>query len=426
MPDQIFSILTILVRCFSAYFLYWLLKVFLPARSPVVFKLLTFFGCFIACVMIIYTKDAHNVLGLFALLTITAFIGFQGHVVDKLSAVIILFPLITAINFFMTDLGTVTYFSLLPNTRLVENLCILSFEIFRAVGWYLIYRSFSKWIGDTVKTLTVKMWIITDLVCLAAFVQIISVLLLAPEFPAYSVYPSCAAAIVTSLGSIYLVSYIAKTIQANLEMKTLKYQQSYYKELDQNQQQIRKLRHDMNNHLCVIGSFLEKGADQEAKDYFRSLSGEFTVHSRIFCENSIVNAVINAKYNEALEKNMDCFLNIDLKVFHFIDQMSLCSIFANTLDNAIEAAAKIEEPSQRKLSLKCRYKDGCFSYELVNAKTNLIRQSRGKYLTDKPDTAAHGMGLETVKEIVKRYHGTMQINHTEDSFSVLIFIQEPV
>ena len=67
-----------------------------------------------------------------------------------------------------------------------------------------------------------------------------------------------------------------------------------------------------------------------------------------------------------------------------IDDISLCTIFANTLDNAIEACAKMEKAEDRKLSVRVRYmENGYFSYEIVNSKRNEIYEKRGVYFTDK-------------------------------------------
>ncbi len=35
----------------------------------------------------------------------------------------------------------------------------------------------------------------------------------------------------------------------------------------------------------------------------------------------------------------------------------------------------------------------------------------------------HGYGIENVKDIVKKYNGIIEINHTENDFSVLIAIR---
>ena len=134
----------------------------------------------------------------------------------------------------------------------------------------------------------------------------------------------------------------------------------------------------MNNHLSIVGSLLEEGNLSEAKEYFCSISGYMQTANRKFCRNSVVNAVINAKYQMMMNASMDVFLNIDIDKMMFIDDVSLCTIFANTLDNAIEACRKIEDTARRKLKLRCRYtENGYFSFELTNSKVNKITEKKG-------------------------------------------------
>lgn len=179
----------------------------------------------------------------------------------------------------------------------------------------------------------------------------------------------------------------------------------------------------MNNHLSVVGNLLDKGNLSEAKEYFSSISGYMQAANRRFCQNSVVNAVINAKYQMMTNASIDVFLNIDIDKMMFIDDVSLCTIFANTLDNAIEACRKIDDTSRRKLELKCRYtENGYFSFELTNSKINEIIEKKGRFLSDKEDKNAHGIGISSVKEIVDKYDGTLDISYDKEWFKVVILI----
>ena len=80
-----------------------------------------------------------------------------------------------------------------------------------------------------------------------------------------------------------------------MEMENMKVRQAYYGGAGKNQLAVRKLRHDMNNHLGVIGSFLEEKEYDKALAYFKELNITAAARNRKFCENSLVNAVINAK-----------------------------------------------------------------------------------------------------------------------------------
>ena len=83
------------------------------------------------------------------------------------------------------------------------------------------------------------------------------------------------------MGSVRLAaSYLADGIYADMERRNLQLQQNYYRELEANQKQIRKLRHDLNNHLMVVGRLFEEGKRAEAQKYFEQLSGRALSSSR--------------------------------------------------------------------------------------------------------------------------------------------------
>ena len=117
------------------------------------------------------------------------------------------------------------------------------------------------------------------------------------------------------------------------------------------------------------------------------------------------------------------FYHIDLPEVTAIDQVSLCSIFANTLDNAIEASRKIPEPEKRSISVKARIADnGFFSYEIKNEKRNKVLMEKGNYISDKKNKSEHGLGLSNVQRTVEKYNGTLHISYDDTSFTVVILI----
>ena len=92
---------------------------------------------------------------------------------------------------------------------------------------------------------------------------------------------------------------------------------------------------------------------------------------------------------------------MDLKEAAALTDIELCSLFANTLDNAIEACVKIKDREKRRITLKARSVNGHFSYEIVNAKENKVTERNGSFETDKEDKGSHGIGLWNVRQIVQ-------------------------
>ncbi|MFQ7550664.1 MAG: hypothetical protein ACLRMZ_10625 [Blautia marasmi] len=76
------------------------------------------------------------------------------------------------------------------------------------------------------------MWLVIDIISLASAVGLITFIYYSPMDRAYTSYPACIACFLTSMGASSDF-YVAKTIKSNMEMQNLKYQQSYYEELEE-------------------------------------------------------------------------------------------------------------------------------------------------------------------------------------------------
>lgn len=73
--------------------------------------------------------------------------------------------------------------------------------------------------------------------------------------------------------------------------------------------------------------------------------------------------------------------------------------------------------------MKCRYtENGCFSLELINSKINEIVVQKNQYISDKEDKSAHEIGISSIRDIVEKYEGTLDISYDDTSFKVVILI----
>lgn len=76
------------------------------------------------------------------------------------------------------------------------------------------------------------------------------------------------------------------------------------------------------------------------------------------------------RMQRAEEEGIVCECQVDLKEIPAVDDIDLCVLFANTLDNAIEACSKMKERQNRHISVKTRCMGGQFSYEIITSKEN--------------------------------------------------------
>lgn len=395
----------------------------LERRKGKLLFFITWIVCSAIASFVIFPQDATNITGIFLLFLLLNLVLYHGKWIIKLSMILILLPISAALNLLVMDIGGYLFFLYFTEQDALENTIFSTlFYSIAVIFWIVFYRLFHKNLTEIRNTFTTRAWYMISIICAASFVGIFTCVYFSPDTTWY-IWPCTFACIITNVGSIRLAAYLADGIHADLERKNLQLQKNYYEELEQNQKQIRKFRHDMNNHLSVVGYLLQKGELQKARDYFDKISVYMQTANRKFCENSVVNAVLNAKYNLMTDAKIDGFFHISIDKLLFIDDVSLCTLFANTLDNAIEACQKIEAPDRRKLELKCRYtENGYFSLELINSKINEIVVQKNQYISDKEDKSAHGIGIFSIRDIVEKYEGTLDISYDDTSFKVVILI----
>jgi len=425
MINLLISILDWICLFLVAYIIYLVIRCFLTLRKNHLFlKLAALISFFLFGNIVVFPEEVTGAFGTLGILILAVLILYKDRMIVKLSTVFILFPIATAISYITENLGFLIWYHLFQTTLSPLNESILEFQtiLLRVLWWYLIYRLTRTWISRITQELTMRMWLVIDALSITSCISIITIIYKSTIMASYVAYPACIACIFTSLGCCYLCSYISKTLKADMEIQTLKYQQSYYHELEENQNAVRKIRHDMKNHLNIIGTFLRDDDVVKAKEYFSDLSDEFTAGTHDFCSNSIINAVLNAKYNLASQEGIDCTFKLDLEADISVDDISLCSLFANSLDNAIEASIKIPSPAQRWISLSARCHNGHLSCEISNAKQNAIHTANGQIKTDKADRASHGIGLKNIRGVVQKYDGTMDISYTDEKFTLTMFI----
>ena len=404
------------------YYIFRLTACFVKKKQGIFWNIAAFIGIWFTGDMVVFPEDPINIVGMLILYSATVFLFYGGTIIEKISVVLILFPIMVSVNFITTDLTGLIYFRLTPGGYFLDRLLTWISFLLRVLFWAGIYYGFQKRLSRMSGLMTAKIWLLPDMICTAAFIGSITVISTARIENAWTAYPSCIACIVASLGCIWLCLYIGDAVRQELENENMKLRQSYYEELERNQLAIRKLRHDMNNHLGIIGSFMETGEYEKALDYFKKLQVAAAAGSRKFCENGLVNAVINAKYNLAETLDIPCFINMELKKVYDMDDVSLCTIFANLLDNALEAASGIPEKEKRRLSMKARLVGDALCIEVENTFAGEVKEAKGRLVTTKEKAEGHGYGLRSVRDVVELYGGHIQISHEDGIFRVTIWI----
>ena len=92
---------------------------------------------------------------------------------------------------------------------------------------------------------------------------------------------------------------------------------------------------------------------------------------------------------------------------------------SNLLNNAIEACEKIEE-DKRTIEVEAANYNTQMFIEVRNSYDNSLVMYKDRIITTKADKKNHGIGLENIRRVVKKYDGKMTITPDKEWFIVTI------
>lgn len=184
----------------------------------------------------------------------------------------------------------------------------------------------------------------------------------------------------------------------------------------------KKKEHEFRNHLVVINDLLLRRNNEKAMDYIRELTDRSDENTDVIDTNHpIVNAIINTKYKEALEKDIYMVFDVcDMSDISISDR-EITVIISNLLNNALEASEKkLSEDAFIKLMM--RKENNSLFISVINSYLGSVILSNGVYHSTKEDASGHGFGLKNITDIVNKYHGDCVIRSDNGQFKVIISI----
>lgn len=199
-------------------------------------------------------------------------------------------------------------------------------------------------------------------------------------------------------------------------------QLSYYKQLSEYSLNIKEYKHELKNQLQTIYTLLDNKDFYNARKFADRLAASIDSSMPTpFCQNQVVEALLQNKYSMAKDSNIKMEIAVHLDSETGIDDLHLCSVFSNLIDNALEACSKITDPEILPyITVTCYEKAAFLIIKVTNSKQNKILLSRDKrILSTKQDTSKHGLGLKIVENIAKLYNGELRIRYSDHEFEAI-------
>lgn len=232
--------------------------------------------------------------------------------------------------------------------------------------------------------------------------------------------------IISNIGLYYLfyqlsVGEVAKAQLKliNLHLAQQKEQQNY---MEQANQEIRKLSHDLNHYLSVIYGYLQEGDTESAIKELKKRQLGITKNQLFDTGYSILNSILGHKLQKAQEKNIQAQLFWNLNTSLQLNVTDFAVILSNGLDNAIEAAQFVTKTTPF-LSVTV---DSIGDYVRIIISNNTSSTPKiidGKIATTKKNNQIHGFGLESIRTLAYQYNGDSFVEYQNDIFTLTVLLQ---
>ena len=221
---------------------------------------------------------------------------------------------------------------------------------------------------------------------------------------------------VLGLGALLCTLYAYQRICAGFEAQkallsleqAAKAQNIYLSEAQMRYEQTKAFRHDIKNHLLILDGMLRKGQLEESRAYLQKLDAMSTALFFPYqTGNPVVDILLGEKLGLAAANHMKTNVSVVLPKSCGIEDVDWCVIFANALDNALNACRALE--GEREMSISGKRQGDFYLLEFQNTCAEHTEVKMGT-------------GLSNIQSVAEKYHGAILMQQENGTFSLSVLL----
>lgn len=219
---------------------------------------------------------------------------------------------------------------------------------------------------------------------------------------------------------LYLFQYLFKANKLEQEMKMAEVknevQYRYYEELERKYRESRKVLHDMKNHLAAVEQLYQKQKEEAGDTYVKDLYHMINVlGEKYYSSNRMLNIILNEKFSMAQSLGIQVKAQVGDVSFDDMKDMDITTIFANLLDNAVEACKECGKEAELELKI-----DRIQDFRVVQIRNS--RREKGGEKSAAGKNGHMGLGLPNVRQTLEKYHGTLEMTMTDTQCRINVML----
>ena len=233
-----------------------------------------------------------------------------------------------------------------------------------------------------------------------------------------------------------LVSYVvvlrymhSETKQVEAYWKNVMFE-SYIKGLEsqnylveQSEQNLRILRHDIRHYSAMIDSLAGQGNYEEIRKIAGHIS-DVADENRIerYCENLIVNTILLKMAEQAKSFQIDLHMDVLIPKDIPVSEYEFAMVLANLLENAVYAVKDLEQ-GKRDIYAKIHCTTEYLLIDLENECEGTISFDSLTGLPKSGQGAGHGLGMQSVQAFSDKLGGSIECYCEDGRFRLILFVR---
>lgn len=193
----------------------------------------------------------------------------------------------------------------------------------------------------------------------------------------------------------------------------------------QSQEDTRAFRHDMNNNLSLVSAMMKKGQFTEAEEYINGLCGKLSSFSpRVVTGDDMLDSLISSKLPAIEKKGIRFMLDGVIDGGIGWKPIDICAVFANMLDNAVEACEKVTG-AEKYISVTLRKTELQRIITVRNSsayRVDCAHLGDGSHYTSKTDRSRHGFGVKNIKDTAEKNGAMVRFESSDTEFAASVII----
>lgn len=180
--------------------------------------------------------------------------------------------------------------------------------------------------------------------------------------------------------------------------------------------------HDLKHQIRAI-RYMNK---EEIDAYIEEMEDSVKIFESIVkTGNEVLDTILTEKSLFCKEREITVSCVADGSQMGFINTIDLYAILGNALDNAIEAVEKFTEREKRQIDVMIYRQQNFLVIHILNPMKEKLIYEEELPKTTKKDKLHHGFGLWSIRYIVKKYNGNLNVKEEDGCFSLKILIPIP-